>query len=329
MIKNIGVIICLIILSGCGGKNAKPINPDAEMPELVLLEEQSISIAGNVRNYHVFLPSDPANASIVFLLHGNGGSSDQLLGLTGFKAPYKVWIDIARKDNVILVVPDGRMGSNDKQGWNDCRTDAWTNPEGDDVTFLSYLLDEVKSQYGSIHSRVYVTGTSNGGLMTQRLADEIPEKINAIAIVVASKPLNTECIDSTAVLPVLFMNGTDDPILPYDGGEIGSDRGKVLSTPDTVNYWINRNQTELSPVVTMLSDVNLGDGSQVIRYSYYGSAGNPANEFGLVEHYEIVNGGHTEPSIAERYSNLYKLIVGNQNADLEMAEEIWRFFSSH
>jgi len=43
-------------------------------------------------------------------------------------------------------------------------------------------------------------------------------------------------------------------------------------------------------------------------------------------HYEVVNGGHTEPSIQERYSNLYKLIVGNQNGDIEMAQEIWGFF---
>jgi len=42
---------------------------------------------------------------------------------------------------------------------------------------------------------------------------------------------------------------------------------------------------------------------------------------------EVVGGGHTEPSIAERYSNLFLLVVGNQNGDFEMAEEVWGFFS--
>ena len=42
--------------------------------------------------------------------------------------------------------------------------------------------------------------------------------------------------------------------------------------------------------------------------------------------YRVNNGGHTEPSIAERYANIWKLIVGNQNGDVEMAEEVWDFF---
>jgi len=45
--------------------------------------------------------------------------------------------------------------------------------------------------------------------------------------------------------------------------------------------------------------------------------------------YEVRGGGHTEPGLRERYGRLYRLIVGPQNHDTEMAEEVWRFFNHH
>ena len=45
--------------------------------------------------------------------------------------------------------------------------------------------------------------------------------------------------------------------------------------------------------------------------------------------YEVRGGGHTEPSRSERYGFLYRLVVGRQNGDMEMADEVWKFFSAH
>lgn len=42
--------------------------------------------------------------------------------------------------------------------------------------------------------------------------------------------------------------------------------------------------------------------------------------------YEIIGGGHVEPSIQEQYAAIAELILGKQNHDIEMAEEIWNFF---
>ena len=42
--------------------------------------------------------------------------------------------------------------------------------------------------------------------------------------------------------------------------------------------------------------------------------------------YKIGGGGHTEPSIKERYSGPFELQVGLQNNDIEMADEVWQFF---
>lgn len=311
----------VFILLSCGNSKKEPtLDP---VHENRLLQNQSIAVSDETRNYHLYLPENPGDASIVFLLHGNGGSSNQILGLTGAKAPFKIWVDIALQENIILVVPDGSLGSNDKQGWNDCRNDARTNPVSDDVLFINNLINFVQSSYGTSTMNVFVAGISNGALMAMRLADEIPEKLNAIAIIVASKPVNSECTDSDIPVPVLVMNGTSDPILPFNGGQIQSNRGEVFSTSETINYWINRNQTDLTPNETVIADIDQNDNSSAKHYSYINGTNNS-----VVEYYELTNGGHTEPSIEERYSNLFKLLVGNQNGDIEMALEVWKFFKS-
>lgn len=322
--KTARVILSLFVvvwfLAACGS-NGDSV-PTSDIP-IGLRINQGINVQGQDRNYHLFLPANPASAQIVFLLHGNTGSADQILGLNGTKAPFKFWIDIAERENLILVVPDGAVGSEGHQGWNDCRSDAPTNPTTNDVLFLGTLLDTVSAEYTNQGARAFFVGISNGGLMSQRLADEIPDKLQALAVVVASRPLNTQCVDSSVPISILFMNGTDDPILPYEGGHIKPQRGELFSTPDTVAYWVNRNQANTVVGVTGIEDLDSGDNSTIRVFNYLDGIDGTR-----VRHYEVVGGGHTEPSIGERYGRLYKLIVGEQNNDIEMAEEIWSFFSS-
>jgi len=160
--------------------------------------------------------------------------------------------------------------------------------------------------------------------MTQRLAEEIPEKIAAATVVVSSRPANSICPTSSVPLPIMFLNGTNDPLVPYEGGRIPANDSSVLSTQVTVDHWVARNQTDTTPVETTLANSDPNDGSTIKRFSYLNGANGS-----VVEHYEVVGGGHTEPSIAERYGLIYKAIVGSQNGDIEMAEEVWNFFERH
>jgi len=303
----------LLLLLGC--------NPDRnEIPE-GLMENQVINVGNVERNYHLFLPDNPSNAPLVILLHGNGSSHDELIGLTNAKAPYEVWLDIAEVENIIVAVPNGTLGSSNKRGWNDCRNDASTNPNVDDVLFISSLIDEVVNDYGADADRVYVQGTSNGGHLSIRLAQEIPGRLAAFAAVVASNSVNSQCSANNTAISAMFINGTADSVLPYEGGEMASNRGEVFSTENTIDYWVDINGTDTSPIVSNIENINTNDDCSIQKYEYKNGTNN--TEVVLLK---VIDGGHTEPSIAQRYSNVYLALVGNQNSDIEMAEEVWGFF---
>ncbi len=322
--KSTTLLVTLTLLTACGSSTKNPNNNvDFGTADPGIQTNRTINIEGLERRYKLFLPQTPSAANIVMILHGNRGSSAQVIGLEGTKAPHKIWLDIALRDNLILIAPDGETGSEGHQGWNDCRTDAPTNPITDDVLFLGSLIDAIAEEFNTPDQKAFVVGTSNGGMMAMRLADEVPEKLHAFASVVASRPINTECPDATAPMSALIMNGTADPILPYTGGHIKPQRGELYSTLDAVNYWVNRNQTTTADNGISLPNMNTNDNSTVTLYSY--SDGIDDTQ---VKHYEVVGGGHTEPSIAEQYGLIWKTVVGEQNNDVETAEEIWRFFSS-
>ncbi len=159
--------------------------------------------------------------------------------------------------------------------------------------------------------------------MAMRLAEEMPDRIAAIGLIAASMPAHSECIAATTPVSALFMHGTNDPFAPYEGGPMVSDRGEILSIDESVAYWVARNGTDVDPVIETLTDSDPDEGSTVETARY--SNGTNGTE---VMRYKVIEGGHTEPSIQERYSNLVKSVLKEQNGDIEMAEEVWAFFAT-
>ena len=278
------------------------------------------------RSYDLYVPNSKMKGlrPLVILYHGHFGSADVMTGENGKQAPYKRWLVLAEANNFLVAIPNGEKGSDDAQGWNDCRADTTTNPSSNDVKFTQQLIEAINSKYALNRSRVYATGTSNGGNMVIRLAMEDPEQFAAVAAVVASNPVKNKCKSKGKPISILFMNGTDDPLLPYYGGQVGkmeSGRGEALSTPATLDYWIKHNGTDRTPMIFKFPDVDSTDKSTVTRYIYPNGKDNTE-----VMLYQVQGGGHTEPSRSEHYRRLYKWIVGPQNYDIEMADEVWAFF---
>ena len=282
------------------------------------------------RHYFIAEPAPKADHGIplVILLHGHGGSAQQLLGRGIGAAPLSLWLEIAARDGVVVIAPDGARGSDDKQGWNDCRADAASNPRTDDLGLIAALIDGAVAGNHVDPRRVYVMGMSNGGFMTFRVGVELADRVAAIATVGASMAASSQCKAPTRKLSVLMINGDADPLVPYQGGDVRffsqKSRGTAVPVEDAARGWRVFDALAEQPAETRDFPKLDPNDRTLARLRLWGSDPRRAQ----VELIRIEGGGHVEPSIHQRIGGLYRGVVGAQNGDFEAAEEAWHFFQS-
>jgi polyhydroxybutyrate depolymerase len=132
------------------------------------------------------------------------------------------------------------------------------------------------------------------------------------------------CHPSRAV-PMLMMNGTADPLIPYQGGR-GTSRFAVdgfWSTDQTVGFWRHNNGCEAADAAMIdLPDRDPDDASAVTRISSHCPKGRD------VVLYRINNGGHRMPGRLPdvRFPRIVSYMLGPQNHDIDGAETIREFF---
>lgn len=286
---------------------------------------ESITVGGLKRTYLIHIPPGHDTAKpmpLLIALHGGGGSGKHMVKLTqgGFDA-------LSDKKGFIVVYPDAI-----EKNWNDGRSgeeagDRAHKEKIDDVGFISALIDHLIKKLNIDQKRVYITGMSNGAMMSRRLACELSEKIAAIAPVAGSMPqnLNPLCSPSRPI-SVLAINNDKDPLMPFAGGDItgpfGRKKlGKVLSADESVRFWAKHNVCSSSPVITQEPDTDPKDGTRV-KKEVYGNCRNGA-EVGL---YVVERGGHTWPG-GSHY--LPERIVGKTSRDIDANKVIWEFFEKH
>lgn len=268
--------------------------------------------SGGMKRLFLLHPPTSQNKKLplIIALHGGGGQGKGIVKLTGLN-------DLADRNGFFVVYPDGV-----DRNWNDGRLTI-RRKDVDDVKFISDLIAYLVGKYSIDPQRVYVTGISNGGMMSYRLACELSDKVAAIAVVAASMPaiMPRNCNPSRAV-PVIMFSGTDDPLMPFNGGEIGKVGGqglggKVNSVKETVDFWVKRNRTKLRPEITTLPDVDPKDGTTVSKKIY--GAGQQKSEVVL---YTINGGGHTWPG-GTQY--LPEKLIGKVTKDINGSELIQVF----
>lgn len=132
---------------------------------------------GVTRWFKVFTPSNlDSPAKVVLVLHGGSLDYDQ----TDANSQYE-WREIATEQGILVVYPNGTstagVTDGSDQHWNDCRADAGDNDvTANDVGFINGMLDWVEGHYNVDPRRVYAVGTSNGGMMSYRLAREVSDR---------------------------------------------------------------------------------------------------------------------------------------------------------
>jgi polyhydroxybutyrate depolymerase len=128
-----------------------------------------------------------------------------------------------------VVWPQGLFGQEDNpEGFNPPAGPSWNagfccgaavTSQPDDVGFLRTLVEAVAREVEIDRRRVYATGLSNGGALTQRLACEAADLVAAaapVAFPIALVPY-TSCAPSRPIA-VLTFQGTTDVLVPYEGG---------------------------------------------------------------------------------------------------------------
>lgn len=275
------------------------------------LHGQIIS-GGIARDYYLHIPSGLKECAdalpLVIALHGGGGKGSGMNILTNLN-------EVSDRHGFIVCCPEGV-----KHHWNDGRS---VSENGlDDVAFVRDLLDGLSASYNVDRSRVYATGISNGGFLSQRLACSLPGSIAAVASVAASVAVELDSIcHNDRPVPIMFILGTADPLVPFEGGTVGGvfgARGQVLSASDSIGYWVKRNRC--SPKARLIWQADTEDGMTAKQYVYdHFQGGSP------VMVYEIEGGGHTWPGGFQYYS---KRFIGKTCRTFDASEAIWKFFQS-
>lgn len=275
------------------------------------------------RRYLLYVPDQlAASPGLVLSLHGGGGGG---ANAAAFENPSRHWQTLADREGIVVVYPEGVPVANVGPMWNDCRSAlTGTQSTADDVGFVRALIDHLVETRGIDRSRVYLQGSSNGGMMSYRLAAELPGRFAGVAPVIANEPEDpaAECRRPSAPLgrtTLVVMNGTIDVLMPFNGGVVAQNpaQGLVISTADTIERWRQVNACQATPVMDFLPDVDPNDGSRVRREEWSGCA---AGSRLLL--YRVIGGGHSMPSLATPAPTF------PQNRDIEAVETIWSVFAA-
>ncbi len=313
LIGAVTAISVTCFFAGCAKKSSVRFSRVEECSKRDL---QGRLVSGGIsRTYLVHLPpayDRHARLPVVLAFHGGGGAGEGMMKLTGFNR-------VADREGFVVVYPNGLSGS-----WNDGRPEHPAGP-ADDVGFVKDLTRRLARDLPIDKKRIYATGMSNGGLFSFRLALEIPEKIAAIASVSATMGEHiSRSAKPSLPVSILLMPQTQDPFIPYNGGEIRSPfrrRGRVLSVRDTVDFWVKHNCCASSPVKKRLLDADPDDGTRVRMETYLGG-----REGSEVVVYVIEGGGHTWPG---GWQYLSERIVGRTSREIDASCVIWEFFKRH
>jgi polyhydroxybutyrate depolymerase len=289
--------------------------PVPEVPRLSgTLTNDSIEVGGLKRTYTTYVPRGLAKgAPLVVVMHGSGENGAQMRIETGYG-----FERLADQHRFAVVYPNAHGDD-----WNACGTVGDVSANGrdiDDVGFLTGLVDKLATDIGTDPARVFAAGSSRGGFMAFRLALEVPSRFRAVAAVSANvhTPDNFKCKPAQGGASVMIMNGTEDPLVPFDGGQVSLlgfsyKYGRVMSSRESGQYFADLNHIAGTPET---QQTLLADGVRVDNVLW-------RNDSKVeVELVAVHGGGHGIPQPYRRHPRL----LGPSPREPNGPEVIWQFF---
>lgn len=294
------------------------------------ISDHQLALPDGMRHYLVMRPEGLSTAlrPVIILLHGHGASAAWMLGQDTFGGYRSLdWINLARSKKIMLIAPDGTKASDGKQAWNDCRADATTNAQTDDVAFLAALIDRAIAQFGADPRRIYLFGQSNGGGMAYRAGIELGPRLAAIGVQSSLMAARSHCKPPSHPLPVFLTHGTADKIAPYGGGEVTAfgltGRGSGVSVADSLAIWRELAGLKDAPITYRYPHLQASDSTSATRMTW------GTETAGMqIELLRIDGGGHTASSRGENLGWLLRKLLGEMNHDVDTPDAAWQFFEA-
>ena len=270
MKKSILLFTFLLTILSCCEKD------DNKNPEEYYSNNNTQSIVHDIvhdgvnREYVLYIPNSYDGTSSIPLMlnfHGFGGSASDYMQEADMRS-------LAEAETFILIYPQG-SSLDGLPHWNACPLGGDNKSDADDFGFIEAIINQISSQYNLDMERIYAAGYSNGGMMAYGLANYKSDLIAAVASVSGAM---LECTGSTNhPMPVLHLHGTYDSVLPYNGS------GYWSSVQSTLDYWINFNNTIITPTIS-----NDNSGGISIEHYVYDQGDSSVS----VEHYKFIKGDH-------------------------------------
>lgn len=305
------LVLLVLLLAGCAASVPTPGETVVRaMPE---------PIAGYDRTYSVFLPSGytPGRAwPVVIAIHGAFSDAAYHEERTGFSR-------VAEQEGFVVLYPNGIGLFGFLQHWNAGHCCARALDEGlDDIGFIFAALEDVARAVNIDRRRVYVTGFSNGGMLTHYLGATQGRRVAAIAPVAGAmggsgapaEPV-WRLPDAVRPLPTMLVHGTADDRVPYAGGPRPDrpESQQYLSVADAVDYWRRQDgcggeasrEQRHAGLVTLERWENCDSGAEVQLWTLH-------------------DWRHTWPGPDDPTNPAQPGLDG-----FDAAAEIWRFFSGH
>ncbi len=280
--------------------------------------EKTFQHGGLEREYIFYKPENlPANAPLLFVLHGRGQTGQWASGL-GFD-------DLADKNGFAVAYPQstyayfGGKDQNDPKAFKLFEWNAHNDPTRvDDVDFLSKLARSLQSEHALNPDQTFVAGFSKGGYMSYTLACQASETFKGVAIVAAlmDNKVYEDCSPPPNPMPVLHIHGTEDSACPI-GGNINKETGEKIP-PDVaaiIDLWVKRNNCTTSETKNITDTTT----------AHFHRGGINGNE---VHYYEISGGEHLWPGEVPKKEIQKKQGYGDKSG-IDATKIIWDFFSKY
>lgn len=277
-------VLCLFQLSPC--------------PTLASQKDHELKFEGSQRTFVVYSPSSLAKEKLplMIVIHGGTGNAHHSARTMGMN-------DVAEKNNFIVAYPDGTgtaLGA-DRRVWNAGNCCAIAQRKNiNDVKFIKEMIENIEKNYPIDENRIYVTGESNGAMLTYRLVCELPD-VFAAAVPVSGTLMLDSC-KAGQKIALLDVHGTDDQNVPYQGGKgKGLSRATYRSIPESIQIITGLRKCQ-PPIQKTLAN---GD----VEANYTCEQGAP------IRTYLIKGGAHAWP-----------LSSGpGKNSTFSAPDEIWKF----